>query len=340
MALQKYFLDFNNTIRLDFETNSTLKEKREILVKKLRDSGELPAFEEFNQGSYQLHTGIKPISGREFDIDVGLRFNVNYTEYKPFELKNIIKDILKNHTEYGADIKKPCVTVTYSKEGEASYHVDLVVYSYEDKENKNFQMYIAKGKNDNNSVWEKADPIKLVDYINNTIEGGEKRDQFRRLVRYLKRWKNLKFADSGHAEPVSIGITLMVLEYFIFYSDNDLDSLINVVDRIKERFYMVSLDENNRILYKIDCNLPNHLNFEGDTNVFCKMTEIQMTDFRDKVIKLKEDLQKVKYEADEYEQCKLLNKIFGDDFKIPENQEVSKKQTNFIPYSSSSGVIL
>ena len=29
-----------------------------------------------------------------------------------------------------AKIKKPCVTVTYKKDGEAAYHVDLVTYVY------------------------------------------------------------------------------------------------------------------------------------------------------------------------------------------------------------------
>ena len=48
--------------------------------------------------------------------------------------------------------------------------------------------------------------------------------------------------------------------------------------------------------------------------------------------------QEVKEEADEVEQCKLLNKIFGDDFKIPEKKNASKKQVNCIPVSSSSGV--
>lgn len=63
-----------------------------------------------------------------------------------------------------------------------------------------------------------------------------------------------------------------------------------------------------------------------------------MTDFKDKVDRLVNDLEEVKEEADEVEQCKLLNKIFGDDFKIPEKKNASKKQVNCIPVSSSSGV--
>ncbi len=62
------------------------------------------------------------------------------------DLKEKIRDLLKNHTEYGAKIKKPCVTVTYKKDGEAAYHVDLVTYVYEDKDDSDSQLYLARGK--------------------------------------------------------------------------------------------------------------------------------------------------------------------------------------------------
>ena len=61
-----------------------------------------------------MYTGVEPLD-KEYDIDVGLRFKANKDEYeKATELKNKICNILKNHTEYGAKVKKPCVTVTYA----------------------------------------------------------------------------------------------------------------------------------------------------------------------------------------------------------------------------------
>ena len=50
MSLQKYFKDFNKTIKMDYEVKAELASKRDILLKKLRDSGKLPAFCELNQG--------------------------------------------------------------------------------------------------------------------------------------------------------------------------------------------------------------------------------------------------------------------------------------------------
>lgn len=172
MSLQKYFKNFNNKIKMDYEEKSELASKRDILLKKLRDSGQLPSFTELNQGSYSMYTGVEPLD-KEYDIDVGLRFKANKDEYeKPTELKNKICDILKNHTEYGAKVKKPCVTVTYKKDGEIAYHVDLVVYTYEDKNDSDSQLYLARGKDSKPEeiCWEKSDPKGLVDYINAKYE--------------------------------------------------------------------------------------------------------------------------------------------------------------------------
>lgn len=122
---------------------SKTRSKRDILIQKLRDSGDLPGFDKYDQGSYGMHLGTEPVEDREYDIDVGLRFNVNKSDYTPMQLKETICNILENHTEYGAKIKKPCVTVTYKKNGEPSYHVDLVVYTYDDKTDTQSQMYLA-----------------------------------------------------------------------------------------------------------------------------------------------------------------------------------------------------
>ena len=216
MGLQAQFEEFNKKIKMDFDVKAELASKRDILLLKLRDNKDLPSFKEFNQGSYAMFTGVEPLD-KEYDIDVGLRFNVNKGDNNPIDLKNLIYDTLKNHTEYGAEIKKPCVTVKYKKDGELAYHVDLVVYTYEDKDNKDSQLYMGRGTNKDNQEWEKAEPIKLKDLIIDKYKGDdnkEQREQYRRIIRYLKRWKNLKFSSSGNAEPPSIGITLLAYEKF------------------------------------------------------------------------------------------------------------------------------
>ncbi|MCY1152097.1 MAG: nucleotidyltransferase [Sphaerochaetaceae bacterium] len=338
MSVQSQFLKFNKNIQLDYNLNSELKEKRDILVNILKGSDDLPAFKIINQGSYGMHLGVEPLD-KEYDIDVGLRFNVNKADYSPMDFKNIIYDLLKNHTDYGAKIKNPCVTITYKKEGEKAYHIDLVSYVYEDKNSQNSQIYLARGKqSDEDSIqWERSDPVGLVKYINEIIERGNSREQARRVVRYIKRWKNKNFSNIRNAEPASIGITLIVFENFTYYECNDLEALLNSLNEINRYFYYSGTSFYGRELYKIEYTLPFDLNFEYGKNIFEKMTDKQMTDFKEKLNKFYDDLVSVKEEYDELEKYKKLNKIFGDDFEIPNVENVAKKQTNFIPHTSASG---
>ena len=223
MSLQNQFERFNENIRLSSKKLEELREKRNKILDKLRNNKDLPSFEEFGQGSYRMGTEVEPID-KDYDIDVGLRFNVNKNDYEdPLTLKKQIRDILKNHTEYGAQIKTPCVTVTYKKDGETAYHVDIVTYTYEDKENKGSQLYLARGKEfakTENIKWEKADPLGLIDEIENRYSGEDK-NQYKRIIRYLKRWKNLNFTSDGNNEVPGIGITLLAYNLFLPSKDYD-----------------------------------------------------------------------------------------------------------------------
>ena len=98
------------------------------------------------------------------------------------------------------------------------------------------------------------------------------------------------------------------------------------------------VNENGRLMYTIEYNLPSSLKFESDVNLFRKMTDNYMTDFKEKIDNLVEDLKSVESETDEVEQCKMLRKIFGDDFPVPEKKNAAKKQMNYIPSTSASGV--
>lgn len=347
MTLQTQFEKFNNNIKMDYDENSELASKRDILVNKLSADDDLPSFTVINQGSYAMYTGVKPLDNKDYDIDVGLRFSVNKDEYKPLDLKEKVHEILKDHTDYGAEIKQPCVTVTYKKNGDIGYHVDLVVYSYEDKDDTNSQMYLARGKSGSkseNKKWEEADPMGLKDEIMSKFDDVDEKAQYRRVIRYLKRWKNKNFKSDGNSEPPGIGITLLAYEKFepkykikdyvtLSREYNDLDALTYLVQQIKGMFLSQTYS-NGRLLYRIKLNLP----VTPETDVFFKMTDIQMTDFKEKIEELLTDLEEVKNEAEVVEQCEKLKDIFGDDFEVPEKTSTAKRQQcMFAPNSSSGG---
>lgn len=343
MSLQKQFRDFNDAIRLDYEKKSELSEKREIITNLLNDIEDLPSFDVLNQGSYAMNTGIEPISTetkkQEYDIDIALLFNEDKDNLDPIKVKESIYNQIKGHTDYGAKIKKPCVTLTYKKNSEKAFHVDIVSYAYQTKESKNSQLYLAKGKSsdDPEKGWDKGDPRGIIDYIKNKIEDANEREQCRRIIRYLKRWKSLKFGND-HAEPASVGITFIVFDLFKYFENDDLSALIYIVQQLKSLFSLAGYDEASNPMYSINYSMPSSIKVEPNHNLFGKMTDRQMTTFKQKTDKLLEELKSIEDEPDLGEQCRKLRIIFGDDFPIPEKKDYSCPQVNYIPTSSSSGM--
>ena len=197
--LQSEFMDFHNTIKLDIE-NATLREKRDILLKKLKEkiSEDAASYTSFNQGSYAMGTGIKPDDG-DYDIDVGLKFDIDHNDYSdPIEVKKWVKDALDGHTKKVV-IRRSCVTVTYQEDGEDAYHVDFAVYAANNPDGK---LYIAKGKENSkpeNRYWEESDPQELIDLINSVFDDADDRMQFKRVIRYSKKWKNQHFDLAGNS---------------------------------------------------------------------------------------------------------------------------------------------
>ncbi|WP_149847198.1 cyclic GMP-AMP synthase DncV-like nucleotidyltransferase [Paenibacillus sp. 37] len=75
---QSQFEDFHDSIKLSDES-TILKEKRDIIIERL--SEKMPAaaksYTTFNQGSYAMKTGIKPLDGKNYDIDLGPYFKMS-----------------------------------------------------------------------------------------------------------------------------------------------------------------------------------------------------------------------------------------------------------------------
>src|SRR3954462_2806432 len=125
--VQKYFEQFHARIRTDYYMNATLIEKRDIILNRITahlKKNDRPCFVRLSQGSYKMKTGTIPIAEIEFDIDVGLCFPFNETEYTATTVRDWVYDAVFGHTEK-VEKKGPCIRVTY-KDG---YHVDLVVYA-------------------------------------------------------------------------------------------------------------------------------------------------------------------------------------------------------------------
>jgi hypothetical protein len=109
------------------DENDILREKRDILIDKLRGRFKEmfenpPTFTEFNKGGYAMNLGIKPLNC-DFDIDVGLEFQINKNDYlDPVEVKQWVYEALGHRR---CQNKKALCCRTISSKQRAAYHVDF-----------------------------------------------------------------------------------------------------------------------------------------------------------------------------------------------------------------------
>lgn len=321
--LQKEFEKFHEDIKLKkYDENADLRNKRDLLLDILRDEikdEKIPGtktkltFRSINQGSYAMNTGIRP-KNNDYDIDVGIIFNVENNQYDSATLKKLVRDKL-NKGNRTVKYQRPCITVDYISE---AYHVDLAIYS-----ENNDDIHIAWGKESSEEkVWYKAEPEELTAWVANVSTNLDKATQFRRCVRYLKKWKEKHFSSGGNYAPPSIGLTIQARESFslILCGSTDLDALITIVGNIKNSFNTQYDSTTSEWKKKIMVCLP----VKPFKNVYYKMTLAQQNNFYEKIVALEEALIKAKNEDSEYETSKILRKIFGDEFPLLENIKESR----------------
>ena len=324
--LQNEFKKFHDEIKLGtYDENEILRVKRDLIIKDLRNSlkdEKIPGtdkpltFTKIDQGSYAMNTGIKP-KDEEYDIDVGVIFDIKNDEYDSNDLKKLVRDKLNNTYKRTVDFNTPCITVPYK----SGYHVDMPIYS-----KNNDDLHIAWGKENSktNRCWSKAEPKKLTTWVQDVSSVTEEREQFRRCVKALKKWKQKHFSSAGNVAPPSIGITIQARNAFKFYADSDLDALITITKAIKNSFSLSLNPDTNTFLYTVKTKLP----VEPYKDVYYKMTAIQLNYFYHKIDALLESLEESQSEGSDHEASKILRKAFDNDFPLAEDS----KETKTKPY--------
>lgn len=328
MKLKKEFSDFYKAIRIDSETNA-LREKREVLENdiKLKLPGILKDhciditksdIRMIDQGSYKYYTTIKD---DVVDRDIAVMFPLNTTDNDdPRKIKGYLKDAI-NIPARTVSVKEPCVRASYYENGEEWLHIDLPLYA----ENGN-NVYLARGKASSNSYsWENADPDGLNDYLCGKINGN---DQLRRIICFIKKWRNEKYSGSvsDHEVPPSIGLTLLACECFSAQStsegDDDLLALQKTMKSIQDKF-AVSKDWSGEIVAAtISCFLP----VTPCTDVFKKMKDSSssyMVTFYKRLSKAVDNLTNAVNVESAHDAGEYVQKVLGSEFVVPAKEAVA-----------------
>jgi hypothetical protein len=321
---QTQFETFHKVILLGFDESAELRDRRDTLLNDIKEhiSSDAPKYGHFTQGSYALSTGVTALNGNP-DMDIGLSFDCSPDDYEdPLTLKKFVRDAL-TRTNRTVTIRRPCVTVTYFKDGVPTHHIDLAVYS----SNSDGQTQLARGRESDSKVervWEASEAEKLTTLIVNRFEGDD-RSQFRRVVRALKRWRDEKI---GHKNVPSIGLTVSAYQWFSSSYDSvdgkpkDLIAIRNLVIQMLENWGEV----------RLVVELP----VASYANLFERMTDGQMSDFKTRLETLRDALNDAEDQPDTHEACKILKKQFGDDFPVPEKADTTKKTSAGVSTSGRS----
>jgi hypothetical protein len=326
-AIQSCFEEFHDSIQISIrdDNGGTLREKRDIVIDCLEESledyvdGDCPKFDHFNQGSYAMATGVIPPNGQDYDIDVGLRFYISPEDYEPITVKSWVQKCLDGHTDE-VSFKDPCITVDYAED----YHVDLPVYAVGEGEEP---YSLARGKEnslDENIEWQESEPRKFIRRIRRTYSD-ERQKQFRRVIRYLKCWRDEKFSADGNKAPIGIGLTILVRDCFSFQcnpldgSPRDLDALIGTMDSILNNFY--SIAQNGDVYKIIRAPMP----VKPYDDVFSSITPRNQTQIYDRMRDFLTSLEKAKTAEKPVKSAKSIRKHLGERFPVPEPEEEAEK---------------
>lgn len=339
MGIQTHFDKFHDKIKLGRGDDAYKKARdRDDSIKAevrnaFADAG-YPVIADFIQGSLKTNTGIVPISG-DYDIDRALVVDEEDAPENPVTPKVTVLDVLESRGFKNAKIKKPCVTADYASD---NVHIDFVVYKLSSD-----QHYLAVGKknsDEDNREWSIADPRGLINWINDSSDYDEDDPhkvltQYRRLVRYLKRWRDVQFSEAVAAKVFSIGLTVMLKREFVpkFSTEGareDLTALRNTVKAILDAsfFYQEWVGQ-----YRVRVHLP----VEPYRDIFDGSSLDTGTQLRNKLQRLERKLAEVEALSDVRKQCKILNELFGDDFEIPDPPSGGSKVNKAV--YSSPGVV-
>jgi hypothetical protein len=313
--VQKQFEQFHYAIRMDYEHSSTLREKRDIILNRIRKhlaDNKRPAFAELLQGSYKMKTGVIPIEDLEYDIDVGLRFSFKENDFTAEDVRKWVFEAVDGHTQKVVE-KGPCIRVTYSD----GYHVDLVSYACWDDVAGITQYRLAHKDNG----WVPADPPALLDFVkearepySDTKDTSTQTDQFRRCVRYLRRWDDKASPEVSNEKPTGLAFVLLSVKHLV------------------PRTFLAGGPDDRSALYELAwaaANTIGRISAYKPTpqyeDMFGRISKNGMEALKGRFASLCNALTRADNELDPVDACEILREQFGDDFPVPAPEDTATK---------------
>jgi hypothetical protein len=340
--VQKQFIAFHDNIRVNLEDNKALIEKRNMLIDELnaffkklfedKKTNVLIKFTSFQQGSYAMGTGNKPANEEDdYDIDCGLLFEISTASFAPLTIKQWVFEAFDSKQFRTVEWKKACIRVQYVEKGLPKFHLDFACYAVSNSDGK---IYLAKGTPTSaaeNKKWEQTEPKVLRDLINNKFKDVAECDQFKRVIRDFKRWKDEQFF-SVYGRPTGIALTALAYNGFQPFTRN----LFTGVEEVDDLKAVKELATYMLRQFRGDGRIRVQLPVPPYYDLFEKMTDQQCEEFKAKLEALKTALGDAENETDPHEACKILKRKFGEDFPVPAKEETGQNRRKAVAGTSES----
>lgn len=310
--LHRSFLDFNDTIALSSSHKKTLRKSRDAVREKIRKyfreekKGYIPKFH--GQGSFMMNSIIEPLDG-EFDIDDGIYLQV---ENEPGEAISTfhrwIYNAVNEHTKESPIDKNPCVRLVYA----GQYHIDLPIY-YIKKSNSPYLGHKKKG-------WIESDPREFIKWFNSKADS---KGQLKRIVRYLKAWKDYRKGDL----PCGLVFSILAAQYVVFDDRDD----IALCETLKKIYSALHQD--------FACYRPTT---PYEENLLDDYSETSKQYFLDRLLGFMNSAEKaVDDDTNVAESCKIWQRHFGDKrFSLSDAKNLSQNFSALTKLDDCEGEIV
>ncbi|MFG1735159.1 CBASS cGAMP synthase [Paenibacillus sp. 843] len=304
------FISFHDHIYLSQDEKNQLRKSRNALRQKIRKHfTETLGFKEplfYGQGSYSMNTTIVPING-EFDIDDGV-----YLEHlkdkdeddwnSPSKVHQWIVDAVDGHTDTPPEDKLTCVRVIYKNE----YHIDFPIYVKRKDEHPKLA-HRSKG-------WIDSDPKLLTEWFNGEVS--DKGNQLKRIVRYLKAWKDKK---EGEVKmPSGMFLTILAANDFEANERDDI-ALVETAKRIYD-----TLNDDYKLVRPV---------FPGE-DLFEDWSVTRRDNFLNKLNDLIQKGNAAVAHSKKSESSEKWIKVFGDRFPEYDGDDTDSEQNSVVIKSS------
>lgn len=309
-TLNSEYLAFDSKIKLTDNRKEKLKKSRKEIKNKIKKyfreekPDELqPKF--WGQGSFEMNTTVNPIPVKDENDENLLKYDLDYGVYfvekdgednrKSIEIwHNWVFNAVENHTNTPPQKKTTCVRVIFAD----GHHIDLPIYY----KNGNIPELAHKSKG-----WIDSDPKEFYEWFNDKAN-----TQLKRIVRYLKAWKNYRETNNESLVlPSGFILTILATNNYIAY-DNDDTAFRETIKKIKKE-----LDR------KFECYRPTT---PKDEDLFASYKETKKTNFLEALQSLISNCEKAKEENNFKKASEHLQYSFGDRFPLGQDKNEEEKK--------------